>query len=71
MEDKYEFAKKYRDQLLRCSSCGSCRAVCPVFGITKRPAYNARGKMMILKEVMEGTVKILKRSVSYLRECGM
>ena len=48
MDEKYEFEKKYRDQLLRCSSCGFCRAACPVFGATLRPAYNARGKMLLL-----------------------
>ncbi len=69
MEDRYNFAKKYRDQLLRCSSCGSCRAVCPVFGITKRPAYNARGKMLILKEVMEGTVELNDDLIETLFQC--
>ncbi len=69
MEAKYDFAKKYRDQLLRCSNCGFCRAVCPVFGITKRPAYNARGKMMILKEVMEGTIELNDELVETLFQC--
>jgi Fe-S oxidoreductase len=69
MKDKYEFAKKYRDQLLRCSSCGSCRAVCPVFGISKRPAYNARGKMLILKEVMEGTLELNDELIETLFQC--
>jgi len=69
MENKYNFANKYRDQLLRCSSCGSCRAVCPVFGISKRPAYNARGKMLILKEVMEGTVELNDELIETLFQC--
>jgi len=69
MEDKYNFAKKYRDQLLRCSSCGSCRAVCPVFGISKRPALNARGKMLILKEVMEGTIELNDELIETLFQC--
>jgi Fe-S oxidoreductase len=69
MEEKYDFAKKYSDQLFRCSSCGFCRAVCPVFGITKRPAYNARGKMLILKEVMEGTLELNDELVETLFQC--
>jgi Fe-S oxidoreductase len=69
MEQKYNFAKKYKDQLLRCSSCGTCRAVCPVFGITKRPAYNARGKMLILKEVMEGTLELNDDLIETLFQC--
>lgn len=69
MKDKYDFAEKYRDQLLRCSSCGFCRAVCPVFGISKRPAYNARGKMLILKEVMEGTFELSDELIETLFQC--
>lgn len=71
MKDKYYFAKKYRDQLLRCSSCGFCRAVCPVFGISKRPAYNARGKMLILEEVMNGTIELNDELIETLFQCTM
>jgi Fe-S oxidoreductase len=69
MEAKYEFEKKFRDQVLRCSSCGFCRAVCPVFGLTKRPAFNARGKMLILKEVMDGNLDLNDELVETLFQC--
>ena len=69
MEGKYEFENKFRDQVLRCSSCGFCRAVCPVFGLTKRPALNARGKMLILKEVMDGNVDLNDELVETLFQC--
>ena len=60
MEAKYDFAKKYRDQILKCSRCGYCQAVCPAYGATLRPALNARGKMLILKEVMDGELDLSK-----------
>jgi heterodisulfide reductase subunit D len=69
MEGNYEFENKFRDQILRCSSCGFCRAVCPVFGLTKRPAFNARGKMLILKEVMDGNVPLNDELVETLFQC--
>ncbi len=69
MEGNYEFENKFRDQVLRCSSCGFCRAVCPVFGLTKRPAFNARGKMLILKEVMDGNVELGDELVETLFQC--
>ena len=69
MKDTYDFEKKYADQVLRCSSCGFCRAVCPVFGLSKRPAYNARGKMLILKEVMDGNVELNEELVETLFQC--
>lgn len=69
MEAKYEFVRKYRDQVLKCSNCGFCRAVCPVFGLTARPAYNARGKMLILKEVMDGAVDLNDELIETLFQC--
>ena len=69
MDDQYEFEKKYRDQVLRCSSCGFCRAVCPVFGSTLRPAYNARGKMLLLKEVMDKKIDLDDKLVETLFQC--
>ena len=54
---------------LRCSSCGFCRAVCPVFGITKRPAFNARGKMLVLKEVMDGSIDLSDELIETLFQC--
>jgi Fe-S oxidoreductase len=69
MNPKYAFEKEFRDQVLRCSSCGFCRAVCPVFGITKRPAFNARGKMLVLKEVMDGSVDLSDELIETLFQC--
>jgi Fe-S oxidoreductase len=69
MERKYEFERKYRDQILRCSSCGFCQAVCPVYGSTIRPSYNARGKMLILKEVMDGRIELNEELIETLCQC--
>ncbi len=51
------FSEDYVDRILKCSECGFCQAVCPVFAATLRPAYNTRGKMMILKEILDGTLE--------------
>ena len=69
METKYDFERKYREQILQCSRCGFCQAVCPVFGATLRPALNARGKMLILKEVMDGTIDLNDELIETLFQC--
>ena len=69
MTKKFEFEKKYRDQVLRCSSCGFCRADCPVFGATMRSAYNARGKMLLLKEVMNKKIELNDELIETLFQC--
>lgn len=69
MEAKYEFEKKYREQILKCSRCGFCQAVCPVYGATLRPALNARGKMLVLKEVMDGKIELNDELIETLFQC--
>ena len=69
MEAKYDFTKRYKDQIERCSRCGFCQAVCPVFGATLRPAYNARGKMLLAKEVMEGRLEITDDLIETIFQC--
>ncbi len=69
MQDKYDFTKAYRDQIERCSRCGFCQAVCPVFGATLRPALNARGKMLLLKEILEGKLELSDELVETLFQC--
>ena len=69
MKMKYGFERKFRDQVLRCSSCGFCQAVCPVFGITFRPALNARGKMLVLQEVMDGDAELNQELIETLFQC--
>lgn len=69
MEAKYDFEKKFREQVLKCSRCGFCQAVCPVYGATLRPALNARGKMLLLKEVMDGDLELNDELVETLFQC--
>ena len=69
MEPKYDFEKKYREQVLKCSRCGFCQAVCPVYGSTLRPALNARGKMLLLKEVMDGKIDLNDELIESLFQC--
>ena len=69
MEAKYDFARKYREQILKCSRCGFCQAVCPVYGSTLRPALNARGKMLLLKEVMDGDIELNDELIETMFQC--
>jgi Fe-S oxidoreductase len=69
MEAKYDFVRKYRDQILQCSRCGFCQAVCPVYGSTLRPALNARGKMLLLKEIMDGKIDFSEDMIESFFQC--
>ncbi len=69
MEAKYDFVKQYREQILKCSRCGFCQAVCPVYGATLRPGLNARGKMLLLKEVMDEKIELDDQLIDSLFQC--
>lgn len=69
MEKKYDFERKYREQILQCSRCGFCQAVCPIYGLTLRPALNARGKMLLLKEVMDAKIELNEELIETLFQC--
>jgi Fe-S oxidoreductase len=57
MEKAKAYLNPFHEEIRKCTSCGFCQAACPVFGATLRPAYNTRGKMLILKEIMDGLIE--------------
>jgi Fe-S oxidoreductase len=59
----------FGDQIRRCSRCGFCQAVCPVFNATLRPSYNARGKMLLIQEVMEGRIEPSDELIETIFQC--
>ena len=69
MTSKHPLLEKFTDQIQRCSRCGFCQAHCPVFGATGRPALNARGKMLLLKEVLAGKIELSEELIESLFQC--
>lgn len=67
--EEFEFEKRFRHQIQECSKCGFCQAVCPLFKATLRPAYNARGKMLILLEVLERKIDLNDELIETLFQC--
>lgn len=57
MREETDSLDMNRDQILKCSRCGFCQAVCPVFLATLRPALSTRGKMLILKGLIGGDLQ--------------
>lgn len=69
MTSQYGFIRKYQDQLVHCSRCGFCQVSCPVYGVTLRPALNPRGKMLILKDLLEGRLSLRDELLDGLYQC--
>jgi Fe-S oxidoreductase len=69
MNAKYRFVQKFHDQLIHCSRCGFCQVACPVYGATLRPALNPRGKMLILKDLLEGRLELSDELLEAFYHC--
>ena len=44
--------KRLDQQVARCSRCGICQSVCPLYEITRNESDVARGKLMLLDGLM-------------------
>src|SRR4030042_3519548 len=69
MTNPLKWDDKRRKAITQGSRCGFCRAVCPIFDLTKRPITNARGKMILMKEVMEGKLPVTEEVAKAMLRC--
>jgi Fe-S oxidoreductase len=69
MDEGVQFDEKLREGIIQCSRCGFCRAVCPIFDVSKRALANARGKMILLKEVMDGKLPVTEGVAQAVMRC--
>ncbi|MCB2191301.1 MAG: (Fe-S)-binding protein, partial [Deltaproteobacteria bacterium] len=69
MTEQLHLPERLTQQLLRCSNCGFCQAHCPIFGATGRSSLNARGKMILLQEVLERGMPLSPELVESLFQC--
>ena len=42
---------------LKCTRCGQCLTICPVFGKTGEESNSSRGKLFMLRALAEGSVR--------------
>lgn len=54
MQDLADAVRDLEDQLGKCTRCGMCQSVCPVFSRTRKEADVSRGKLALLEGLMEG-----------------
>lgn len=48
---------EHADDVVRCMKCGSCMATCPVYTLTQRESMLARGRIRLLRAVMDGEIE--------------
>ena len=61
--------KDYKNELNKCSKCGLCQAVCPIFKITGNECAVSKGKFVMLEGVEKGDLKLSPTINKYLEMC--
>jgi glycolate oxidase iron-sulfur subunit len=66
MVDDLATASEY---LNKCSKCGGCQAVCPLYGETQAEPYVARGKIFLIKNYLEGKIELSPKMKEIMSLC--
>ncbi len=61
--------KDFKAEINKCSKCGLCQAVCPVYKATGNECAVSRGKFVMLDGVLKGDLKLNKNINKYLDMC--
>ncbi len=59
----------FKDDINRCSKCGLCQSVCPIYKITGNDCAVSRGKFVMLDGVLKGNLKLNQTINKYLDMC--
>ncbi len=61
--------KDYSEDIYKCSKCGFCQAVCPIFLETGLETAVSRGKFTLLSGILNNKLKFTKKTSEYLDLC--
>jgi Fe-S oxidoreductase len=60
---------EYKEDIHKCSKCGLCQSICPVYEVTGNDCCVSRGKFIMLNGVIKGDLKLNKTINKYLDLC--
>ena len=59
----------FKQEIEKCSKCGLCQSVCPVYKVTRNDCAVSRGKFVMLNGVIKGDLTLNKNINKYLDLC--
>lgn len=66
---EWDLAGLLGDDLVRCSRCGFCQAVCPVYRETGEESATARGKLSLVEALAQGKIPPSRRLYDLFYRC--
>ncbi|MEM2936368.1 MAG: (Fe-S)-binding protein [Candidatus Bathyarchaeia archaeon] len=64
-------SKELETEAYRCFRCGFCRSQCPVFKAKQNESWNTRGRIILVKALMEGNLTLSPQIVERLYGCSL
>lgn len=58
-----------KEEVYKCSKCALCKQVCPAYERTKNETLLAKGRCIVLGEILAGKIKLKKRFLKTFNEC--
>lgn len=62
-------SQKSKEEIYKCSKCGLCQSVCPLFLATKNELFSPRGRFIVLNNHINNGVKLSKNFIKNLDFC--
>ena len=63
--------QKYETEIIRCVRCGFCTPYCPIFEAKGIESWNCRGRIIIEKELSQGTLEVTEDVLARLYTCTL
>jgi len=65
--------EEWADDIYTCNRtrCGFCREECPVYRVKRVETYSCRGKMLVARGLLEGTLQPSAEIAEMLNECAL
>ncbi len=58
-----------KEEIYKCSKCGLCKSVCPLFLLTKNEMYSPRGRYILLNNIFKNGISPSKEFIKNLDFC--
>jgi glycolate oxidase iron-sulfur subunit len=62
---------RFKADLEKCTKCGFCMSACPVYGEEKVESSVARGKLMLIRAMLDGELTVTDEMVRQLNKCTL